>query len=215
MRNVVWSGPSIVMLAMFLFGGVAIADDSTSLGGKIDAAASAAKSYQVDIAGPGDRTASIVEVHGVGSLYRTTSSRGDTVTYAVGSTVYQSIAGGAWLKMVMDPNDMATLSKSFTRHRSAEPLPDRTEDGVTVGAIKTEVTMMLPGLNPSTRTIGPAVCTYDKGTFLLRTCTLDQTTMRYSRYNDPSLTIEVPAEAKAAPATDLPPLLQRPSPPPA
>jgi hypothetical protein len=211
MHNVVRSGSSILTLAVCLYGGIATADDSTSLGGKIDAALSAAKSYQVDITGPGDRSGSIVVVRGVGSRYRTPTSSGVTMTYMIGTTVYQHTARG-WLKFIMDPSSLATLSKSTTRHRSAEPLPDRTEGGITVGAITTIVTIVLPGLDPALGTSGSGVCTYDKGTFLLRMCTFDQRTLQYSRYDDPSLTIELPAEAKDAPVIDLSPVQPRPSP---
>ena len=221
MRKTVWSGGSIVMAAgLCLFGGVAAADDSTSLASKIEAAAFAVASYQIDFTGPGDRSGSTVFVRGVGSRHRTTSGARDAVSYVVGTTVYQGI-NGAWTRFVMDPNDVATLAKSVTRHRSVEPLPDRVEDAVTVGAIKTSITMMVPGtmmapgLNPgltsSIHTFGPAVCTYDKGMFLLRVCRTDQMTIRYSRYDDPSLTIEVPAEAKNAPEIDLPSVVPRPS----
>jgi hypothetical protein len=208
MRNVVWSGSSIVMLAVCLSGGVATADDSTSLGDKIGAALSAVNSYQVDIAWPAaGRGGSLVVVHGVGSRYRETRRLGDTISFIMlGPTLYQRTSAG-WHKFIMDPNDFASLSQPTAFRRSAEPLPDRTEGGVTVGAIKTTVTMVLPDLDPVSSTRGPGVCTYDKGTFLLRACTFDQTTLQYSHYNDQSLTIEVPAEAKDAPVVNLPPIL--------
>ena len=211
MRKSVWSGRSIVMAAgLCLFGSVAVADDATSLVSKIEAATSAATSYQIDFTGPGDTRASMAFVRGVGSQYHTTSASADMVSYSVGTTMYQSVNGGAWLKIVMNPNDVAALTKSVTRHRSAELLANRIEDGVTVGAIKTEVTAMVPGLNPSSHTLGPAVCTYDKATFLFRMCKTDHITMRYSRYDDPSLTIEVPAEARNAVEIVLPAVAPQP-----
>ncbi len=210
MRNVVWSGSLVLMLAVCLSGGIATADDSTSLADKIDAAQASVTSYQVDTTGPGPQNSTLVIVRGVGSRYRT----GETVMYTIGSTIYQRTAEAGWRMFRMDPNDLATLSRSATRHRSAEPLPDRTEDGVTVGAAKTVVTLVVPGLEAATSTADPLVCTYDKVTFLLRTCTFGQMTMHYSRYGDPTLTIELPAEAKDAPAVDLPSVLPHPSPQP-
>jgi hypothetical protein len=204
MGNVVWSGSSIVMLAVCLCGGAATADDSTDLGSKFDAALSAVKSYQVDVT-RGDRRSTTVFVHGVGSRYQSTSSLGDTTVYTVGTTIYQQLPGMAgWHKVVIDRDDAAMFAKSATRRRAAEPLPDRTEDGVTVGAVRTTVTMVFPGMNPETITMGPGVCTYDKSTLLFRTCTFDHGTFSYSHYDDPSLTIELPAEAKNAPETHLP-----------
>ena len=198
----------MVVLALCLCGGAATADDATDLGSTFDAALAGVKSYQVDVTHGGDRADTVVVVHGVGSRYTSTSSRGEMVTYNIGATVYQHVPGTTgWTKSTMNLGDVATLTKPATRRRTAEPLPDRTEDGVAVGAIKTSITMVLPGVDPAMSTIGPGVCTYDKSTLLFRTCTFDQGTYRYSRFDDPSLTIEVPAEAKDAPTTRLPPIL--------
>jgi hypothetical protein len=208
MRNVVWSGSSIVVLAVCLFGSVATADDATSLMSNIEAAQSAVNSYKVDVTGPGDRTGSTVSVRGVGIEFRTKSGSFDAVSYLVGTTVYQRFNGGAWTKFIIDPEAAAAFAKSITRHRSTELLPDRIEDGVTVGAIKVDMTVTIPSSypdsSPPTTRSSLSVCTYDKVTLLFRVCKTDTTTRQYSRYDDPSLTIEVPAEAKAAPAIDLP-----------
>ena len=153
-------------------------------------------------------------VRGVGSQYRTTSSLGDTAFYIVGTTVYQRVNGGAWTKFVIDPAAAAAFAKSFTRHRSIELLPDRQEDGVTVGAIKVDATVTVPGSYPESSppiTVSRlAVCTYDKVTFLFRACKTNTSTRQYSRYDDPSLTIEVPAEAKDAPTLKLPATASKP-----
>jgi hypothetical protein len=215
MRSVLWSGSSIVMLAVCLCGGVATADDPASLGDKIGAALSAVHSYQVDITWPVyDRSGSLVVVHGVGSRYHETTHLGDTTDFIMlGATLYQRTRTG-WHKFILNPNDFATLSKPPALRRNAEPLPDRLEDGVTVGAMQTAATVVLPDLDPVSNTRGPGVCTYDKGTFLLRACTFDEATLHYSHYDDPSLTIEVPAKAKSAPAIELPSMLPQPTAPP-
>ncbi len=208
MRNVVWSGSLIVMLTTCLSGGVATADESTGLGDKIGAALSAVNSYQVDITWPVyDRSGSLVVVHGVGSRYHETRHLGDTTdSIMLGATLYQRTRTG-WHRFILNPNDFATLSKPPALRRNAEQLPDRIEDGITVGAMRTAATTVLPDLDPVSNTRGPGVCTYDKGTFLLRACTFDEATLRYSHYDDPSLTIEVPAAAKDAPVVNLPPIL--------
>ena len=204
MRKLVWPGPSIVILALCLSGSVATADDATSLLDKIDAAKSTVKSYQVDVTGPGDNRSSIVFVRGVGTRYHLTSGHTDFAAYLVGTTIYQRFNGGAWLKFVVD----VPASTSLKRQQTAELLPDQLEDGVTVGAIKTEVTAMISGLhvdvNSSTYASGPIVCTYDKLTLLFRVCKTDAVTRQYSHYDDPSLTIDVPEEARNAPETHLP-----------
>ena len=204
MRNVVWSGSSVAMLALCLCGGAAAADDATDLGSKFDAALAVVKSYQVDVT-RGDQHSTTVVVHGVGRRFTSTSSGGDTIIYTVGTTVYQHFAGTpGWTKFTVSPADFATFTKPYARRRLAEPLPDRMEDGVAVGAIKTSVTMELPGLDPAMTTIGPGVCTYDKSTLLFRTCTFDQGTYHYSHFDDPSFVIDVPTEAKDAPETHFP-----------
>jgi hypothetical protein len=94
--------------------------------------------------------------------------------------------GDAALKKMVDP-------------ASIRVLPDRVENGTTVGVY--EMMPPLPPGAPATTVIVPMSCTYDKTTYLPRTCTFQTMTQTFEGWNDPANTVDVPVLASPAPAS--------------
>jgi hypothetical protein len=77
-------------------------------------------------------------------------------------------------------------------------LPDRVENGTTVGVY--EMTPVLPPGAPASTQMSPLTCTYDKTTYLPRSCTFQTMTQTFEGWNDPANTVDVPVIASPAPA---------------
>ncbi|HWT05438.1 MAG TPA: hypothetical protein VN224_06755 [Xanthomonadales bacterium] len=77
-------------------------------------------------------------------------------------------------------------------------LPDRVENGTTVGAYEMTPNP-LPGASAGTQ-LPPVTCTYDKTTYLPRTCTVQTMTQTFEGWNDPANVVDVPVVASPAPA---------------
>lgn len=93
--------------------------------------------------------------------------------------------GDAALRKMVDPANMRIL-------------PDRVENGTTVGVY--EMTPPLPPGAPATTVMPPMSCTYDKTTYLPRTCTFQTMTQTFEGWNDPANVVDVPVVASPAPA---------------
>jgi hypothetical protein len=77
-------------------------------------------------------------------------------------------------------------------------LPDRDDAGGAVGVVQLE--MALPAV-PGTASVGPPIamtCEYDKLTYRVRSCANQRMSMSFTKYNDPSNTVELPAGAAGA-----------------
>ena len=91
-----------------------------------------------------------------------------------------------------------TALKEMVDPASIRVLPDRVENGTTVGVYEMTPTLP-PGAPPSAGT-GPVTCTYDKTTYLPRTCRFQTMTQTFEGWNDPANVIDVPVVASPAPA---------------
>jgi len=91
--------------------------------------------------------------------------------------------------------------KKMVDPASIRILPDRVENGTTVGVY--EMTPPVPpGANATAAaSMPPMTCTYDKTTYLPRTCTFQTMTQAFEGWNDPANTIDVPVVASPAPAS--------------
>ncbi len=133
-------------------------------------------------------------------------------TYQVDGIVYlHSQPGDSWRKVKYDAMHPPTQVLDLVRAAKNEQiaiLPDSKEEGVTVGVVQISVQLPVPA---GTASIGPPVtltCNYDKGTYHFRSCANAMMSMTFTKYNDPSNTFELPAEAAGAvlivPKTPLP-----------
>ena len=115
--------------------------------------------------------------------------------------MYARLNGGDW--HVSDPPAGGGLAEASLK-KMVDPaniriLPDRVENGTTVGVY--EMTPSLPPGAPASMATTPMTCTYDKTTYLPRTCTFQTMTQTFEGWNDPANTIDVPVVASPAPAS--------------
>jgi len=115
--------------------------------------------------------------------------------------MYARMNGGDW--HVSDTPAAAGFGdaaiKKMVDPASIHVLPDRVENGTTVGVYET--TPPVPPGAPATTAIPVMTCTYDKTTYLPRTCTFQTMTQTFEGWNDPANTIDVPVVASPAPAS--------------
>jgi hypothetical protein len=167
-----------------------------ALAAKIGAAMAQATSFRVrSTAGGAGRILTMVRAQ-----KRTKVVDTDPVTGVVTETVfadgraYTRTSGGDW-RLVDRPRpatDDPSPAKKFWDMTKITPLPDRVENGVTVGAYQMD--MHLPVTTQSTETL-TFTCTYDKSTYLPRTCGNDVVTETFEGWNDPANVIDVPVVA--------------------
>lgn len=143
----------------------------------------------------------------------TTSGMGGTVTvivptkrtkaaYAMGAMLgevvmadgrmYARTNGGDWHVTDSPPTiGMAEGAvKAMTDPSRIHVLPDRVENGTTVGVY--EVTPPAPPNAPAGYVPTPLSCTYDKTTYLPRTCTYQNLMQTFEGFNDPANVVDVP-----------------------
>ncbi|HEY0383509.1 MAG TPA: hypothetical protein VGC72_15065 [Candidatus Elarobacter sp.] len=113
---------------------------------------------------------------------------------------YSRINGGEWRITETPPGAgfTDTVLKAMGDPSKFRLLPDRIENGTAVGVY--EVTTPLPAGMPAGITIPPLTCTYDKSTYLPRTCIFQTMTQTFEGWNDPANVIDVPVVASPAPA---------------
>jgi hypothetical protein len=133
-------------------------------------------------------------------------------SYEVDGMLYVHIEpGDSWRKMSFDPTHPPTQMLDVIRAAKNEQmavLPDTQEDGLTVGVIQIEMQLPVPAGMAS---VGPPValtCNYDKATYRMRSCANPTMSMTFTKYDDPSNTVELPLGAATAvlvvPATPTP-----------
>jgi hypothetical protein len=117
-----------------------------------------------------------------------------------GTTTYESFDGSAWRAQPLVKGRYLTPMgrgwRGFNRGMTA--LPNRDEDGLTVGAFS---------WSPPSMPVGAMtmVCSYDKTTFLLKKCTTVSGDRRmrsvttYQRWNDPANVVLVPPRVTPQP----------------
>jgi hypothetical protein len=86
--------------------------------------------------------------------------------------------------------------KAMTDASRIHVLPDRVENGTTVGVY--EVTPPAPPNAPAGYVPTALSCTYDKTTYLPRTCTYQNLTQTFEGFNDPANVVDVPVVAPTA-----------------
>jgi hypothetical protein len=206
------------VLAFMFIGGAALmcgpvrADDASDLAAKRAAASATIRSSQVTITGRSNLQA-MTGVTTMASLDRfeqvTTIGDRTISSYGIDGFLYvhdPAQPATPWIKFSYDKTQFETFAKQIFTSRQLKPLPDAVEDGVTVGMFEVTATFA-PGMGTGrTETV---TCSYDKQTYLNKRCASATLVRTYSHYNDPSLVVELPPEAKDAvlqPAPLVPPV---------
>ncbi len=127
--------------------------------------------------------------------------------YLIDKVLYMHLPTGNWQKASIDQaqaNRSAMSMGAALKTAQSRLLPDRVENGRTVGVIETDAqipTTMGPAMRQALQKL---VCSYDKATYLLARCTNSLLSMTYSRYNDSANVVELPAAAQNATTIVLP-----------
>jgi hypothetical protein len=129
---------------------------------------------------------------------------------AIGSMMNEMVAADGRMYMRMNGGDWTVADlpasgglmsdarmKSMTDPTRFHMLPDRVENGTTVGAYEMTIPA-LPGA-PAGMVLPPFSCTYDKTTYLPRTCTVQTMTQTFEGWNDTANVVDVPVIAAPAP----------------
>jgi hypothetical protein len=119
---------------------------------------------------------------------------------AADGRMYTRMNGGDWHVSDMPAGGGMTDSalKALTDPSRFRVLADRVENGATVGVY--EVTPPLPPGAPAGVTVPPLSCTYDKMTYLPRTCEIQGFMQTFEGWNDPANVVDLPVVASPAPA---------------
>ena len=125
-----------------------------------------------------------------------------------GTTTYESFDGSAWrAQPVVKGRYLTPMGKGWRGfNRGMTALPDREEDGLTVGAFSwSPPPMPVEAMNET------MTCSYDKATFLPRKCTTvtgdrrARSVTTFSRWNDPANVVAVPPRVTPQPFHSSPP----------
>lgn len=113
--------------------------------------------------------------------------------------MYTRMNGGDW--RVTDVPGAAGMAgaavKAMSDPSKVRVLPDRVENGTTVGVY--ELTPPAPPNAPAGYVPTTISCTYDKTTYLPRTCTYHNLTQTFEGFNDPANVVDVPVVASPQP----------------
>jgi hypothetical protein len=114
---------------------------------------------------------------------------------------YMRSNGGDWRATDSMPGAAMAQSalKTMSDPSKFHVLPDRVENGTTVGVY--EVTPPAPPGAPAGFVVPALSCTYDKSTYLPRTCTYQSLTQTFEGFNDPANVVDVPVVGSPAPAS--------------
>jgi hypothetical protein len=179
------------------------ADDLATVQAKMSAAAAGVTSFVVTLRVIGDSAASgsVTFVRPMNVKSEFASGQMSMEAYLVDGMVYVHLPEGGWQKSKAETAGPAEqyLNLAAGGSASAVLLPDREEDGATVGVFQMQA--VLPGpLGPFGQPASqPIACSYDKTTYLIRSCRSASITLTYMKYNDPANTVVLPAAAKSAP----------------
>ena len=196
---------SALTLALVVATGVpaAAADDGAALSAKIDQAIGAATSYHVAVSGPSGFAVDILEVGH--DRVRVVSTVGGTTTESlvIGTAMYYRGPATPWAASAVAAvkRPRKNLLYMAAPDTKLEPLPDRSDAGVTYGAFGSLA--LGNGGIPATME-----CTYDKATFLPHACTIVVQSLptplhvTYDRWSDPANVVEAPPGV--APPTPAP-----------
>ncbi|MFN2461035.1 MAG: hypothetical protein ABR591_10155 [Candidatus Velthaea sp.] len=198
----------------------AAAGDAASVVAKIGEAQAAVSSYRIELTSSfATSTTTFVKPQRLKMEVRLATGLTQQ-SYVVDDVFYTNMTG-EWQKATFDRSQITAMVAQTATLKSdlaATLLPDRTEDGATVGVLQYTVT--LPAGFPMAGGSGPQslTCTYDKATYLQRTCTSMQGTVtfttRFTNYKDPANVVELPPEAKNAKPLAFPFVVPTPAPSP-
>ncbi len=113
--------------------------------------------------------------------------------------MYVRLNGADWRAVDVPGGNFSDMAlKTMADPSKLRILPDRVESGTTVGVY--ELTPSLPPGAPASTPMSPLTCTYDKTTYLPRSCTFQNMTQTFEGWNDPANVVDVPVVASPAPA---------------
>ena len=142
---------------------------------KIVAAMSKVQSFRVQMSSPNGVAGTITFVMLPARRTKMVLAIGSMLNEVVGADgrMYTRMNGGDWTVAAL-PASSGGLTpdaamKSMTDATKFHMLPDRVENGTTVGAY--EMAISVPPGAPAGMVLPPISCTYDKTTYLPRTCT--------------------------------------------
>ncbi len=192
-----------IAAACFALSSPAYADDASSISTKIAAAAKAINSFVIvmQFNGTTGVGGTITVVRPMAFKSEMNMGRMTMETYFVGNTVYINSPAVGWQKTTVDlqhrPQQALDIANMMKQAHSTA-LADRQENGVTVGVIKIDTPTPATATPMIQQAASNLVCTYDKKSYLMRTCTNGMMTMKYTKYNDPANVVVLPDEAKNA-----------------
>jgi hypothetical protein len=120
-------------------------------------------------------------------------------SYLIDGVAY--VRGGTgWQKTKIDPGQSPQLSVNLAdslKPANVTLMPDRQENGMSVGVFAVDTPQPAAGGPTTPAPAAPmhTVCTYDKGSYRLKTCTNSYMKMTYTRYDDPENIVSLPPEA--------------------
>ena len=173
---------------------------AAELTSRVDAAIANATSYHVTVRGPNLS----VDIHEFGPdrvRIATTNSGKSFESIVVGTAMYYRAPGADWKAYPVPPVARVRRNRLYMGAPDTllEPLADRTADGETLGAFRSQAVAnnQLPGTME---------CTYDKATYRPRTCTVTVQNLAapiqvaYAGWDDPANVVEPPPGVAPPPA---------------
>ncbi|HEY6233781.1 MAG TPA: hypothetical protein VIW69_01595 [Candidatus Elarobacter sp.] len=169
---------------------------------KLVAAMSKVRSFRVQISSPMGMAGTVTFVMLPARRTKAVIAMGSMMNEMVGADgrMYTRMNGGDWHVSDLPAGGGMTDAalKAMTDPSQFHVLPDRVENGTTVGVY--EVTPPAPPGMPAGSAMPPLSCTYDKTTYLPRACTFQNLTQTFEGWNDPANVVDVPVVASPAAA---------------
>ncbi|HEX3463375.1 MAG TPA: hypothetical protein VHS78_04930 [Candidatus Elarobacter sp.] len=173
---------------------------AAELTARVDAAIANATSYHVTVRGP-ELNMDIREFGPDRVRIVTTRAGTSFESIVVGTAMYYRAPGTDWKAYPVPPVSRVRRNRLFmgTPDTLLEPLPDRSEGGVTVGAFRSQAVA-------NNQVPGTMECTYDKTTFRPGTCSVTlqglsaPVQVAYAGWDDPANVVEPPPGVAAPPA---------------
>jgi hypothetical protein len=192
--------------------GPARADDAAAVKAKLDAAMAAVHSMVVDMemsvpgaAMPGaprsiNMLITVIQPDRAKMIMLAGPLEIDS--YQIDGMVYVHLQpGDSWRKVRIDPANAPAQVADLVRSAKGEKvalLPDRREDGMTVGVVQFDVALPAPA---GMAMVGPPMqltCSYDKTTYRMRGCANPTMSLTYAKFDDAANIIELPPAAAGA-----------------
>jgi hypothetical protein len=168
--------------------------EGSALATRIVDAIAKMQSFRLEMTGPtGSGLAGVMTIEVPTKRLRLVMSAGSTVSESVSAdgNTYTRLNGGPWSVHTIAADDSSDpgIVQSMLDATRVRPLPDRTEDGHVLGVY--EVTLA-PAIGAGQTSASTMTCTYDKATYLPRTCANGFVSDAFTNWNDPANAIVVP-----------------------